>query len=74
MKAQKAENKGKTYIEVDRCFPSSKTCHVCHNQVDSLPLDIRNWTCEHCHTNHDRDINASINIRKEVLRILSLLN
>ena len=68
----KAENEGKTYIEVDSFFPSSKTCHVCLNQVDSLPLDVRNWTCEHCHTNHDRDINASINIRNEALRILSL--
>ena len=38
----KAENEGKTYIEVDRFFPSSKTCHVCLNQVESLPLDIRN--------------------------------
>jgi putative transposase len=27
---------------------------------------------EHCKTNHDRDINASINIRNEALRILSL--
>jgi putative transposase len=68
----KAENEGKTYIEVDRFFPSSKTCNVCLNQVGSLPLDIRNWTCEHCQTNHDRDINASINIRDEALRILSL--
>ncbi len=68
----KAENEGKTYIEVDRFFPSSKTCHVCLNQVDNLPLDIRTWTCEHCQTNHDRDINASINIRNEALRILSL--
>ncbi|CCQ49033.1 Transposase [Crocosphaera watsonii WH 8502] len=68
----KAENEGKTYIEVDRFFPSSKTCHVCLNQVESLPLDIRNWTCEHCQTTHDRDINASINIRNEALRIISL--
>jgi putative transposase len=42
----KAEWEGKTYIEVDRFFPSSKTCNVCLNQVDSLPLDVRNWTCE----------------------------
>ncbi len=40
--------------------------------VDNLPLDIRTWTCEHCQTTHDRDINASINIRNEALRILSL--
>ncbi len=68
----KAENEGKTYIEVDRWFPSTKTCNVCLNQVDSLPLDLRTWICKHCQTTHDRDINASINIRNEALRILSL--
>ncbi|MBD2483206.1 RNA-guided endonuclease TnpB family protein [Planktothrix sp. FACHB-1365] len=68
----KAEKEGKTYIEVNRFFPSSKTCNVCLNQVGSLPLDIRVWTCEHCQTTHDRDINASINIKNEALRILSL--
>ncbi|ACK73513.1 transposase, IS608 family [Gloeothece citriformis PCC 7424] len=68
----KAQREGKTYIEIDRFFPSSKTCNVCLNQVGSLPLDVRSWTCEHCQTNHDRDINAAINIRNESLRILSL--
>ncbi|MFB2983698.1 zinc ribbon domain-containing protein [Microseira sp. BLCC-F43] len=33
---------------------------------------IRQWTCEHCQTNHDRDVNAAININNEALRILSL--
>ena len=68
----KSEHEGKTYIEVGRFFPSSKTCNVCLNQVSSLPLDVRNWTCGHCQTNHDRDINAAINIRNEALRILEL--
>ncbi|MGB3403719.1 MAG: RNA-guided endonuclease TnpB family protein [Microcoleaceae cyanobacterium] len=68
----KAEWDGKTYLEIDRFFPSSKTCHVCLNQVESLPLDVREWTCDHCGTQHDRDVNAAINIRDEGLRILSL--
>ena len=68
----KAEWEGKTYTEVDRFFPSSKTCNVCLNQVGSLPLEVRNWTCVHCKTTHDRDINAAINIRNEALQILSL--
>ncbi|WP_013321604.1 RNA-guided endonuclease InsQ/TnpB family protein [Gloeothece verrucosa] len=67
----KAEQEGKVYQEVDRFFPSSKTCHVCLNQVDSLPLDIRAWTCENCQTTHDRDVNAAINLRDEGLRILT---
>jgi putative transposase len=67
----KAEMSGKIYLEVDRFFPSSKTCHVCLNQVGSLPLDVRFWTCEKCQTRHDRDVNASINLRDEGLRILT---
>ena len=67
----KAEQEGKVYVEVDRFFPSSKTCNVCLNQVDSLPLDVRSWTCSSCGTEHDRDINAAINLRDEGLRILT---
>ncbi|MDJ0583086.1 RNA-guided endonuclease TnpB family protein [Crocosphaera sp.] len=68
----KAEWEGKAYIEVDRFFPSSKTCNVCLNQVDSLPLDIRFWDCPKCLTkNIDRDINAAKNIKDEGLRLLA---
>jgi len=70
----KAEQQGKVYVEVDRFFPSSKTCNVCLNQVDSLPLDVRSWTCSNCGTEHDRDINAAINLREEGLRILRVRN
>ncbi|PHV64145.1 IS200/IS605 family element RNA-guided endonuclease TnpB [Cyanobacterium aponinum] len=66
----KAEWDGKTYIEVDRFFPSSKTCNHCLHQVDSLTLDIRSWQCPKCGTIHDRDVNAAKNIRDEGLRIL----
>lgn len=67
----KPEWEGKVYLEVDRFFPSSKTCNVCLNRVDSLPLDVRFWQCHSCGTKHDRDINAAINIRDEGLRILT---
>jgi putative transposase len=72
MLSYKAKNAGKTYVEVGRFYPSSKTCHVCLNQIDSLSLDVRQWQCKHCQTVHDRDINAAINMRNEGLRILSL--
>ncbi|MGL5835120.1 MAG: RNA-guided endonuclease InsQ/TnpB family protein, partial [Waterburya sp.] len=68
----KSEWEGKTYLEIDRWFPSSKTCNVCLNKVNSLSLDLKNWTCDQCNTQHDRDVNAAINIRNEGLRILSL--
>jgi len=68
----KADNEGKVYQEVDRFFPSSKTCNVCLNQIKSLSLDIRYWDCNNCGTKHiDRDINAALNIRDEGLRIVS---
>jgi putative transposase len=67
----KAEQEGKVYLEIDRFFPSSKTCSNCLNIVDSLPLDIRTWTCDSCATLHDRDRNASVNIRDEGMRIIS---
>ena len=67
----KAKEDGKTFLEIDRFFPSSKTCNYCLNLVDSLPLDVRNWTCKGCQAQHDRDINAAIKIRDEGLRVLA---
>ncbi len=67
----KAEWEGKVYQEIGRFFPSSKICNNCLYEVESLPLDIRSWTCPNCGAEHDRDINAAINIRDEGLRILS---
>lgn len=68
----KSEWDGKNYLEVDRFFASSKTCSVCLNLIDSLSLNIRNWTCNKCQTHHDRDVNAAVNIKNEALRILAL--
>ena len=68
----KAEWSGKTYLEVDRFFPSSKTCSHCFHKVKELPLNIRQWQCPNCNTTHDRDVNAARNIREEGLRILSV--
>ena len=68
----KAEWDGKIYLEIDRFFPSSKTCSHCYHKIKELPLNIRSWSCPSCNTRHDRDINAAINIREEALRILSV--
>ncbi|MDJ0844506.1 RNA-guided endonuclease InsQ/TnpB family protein [Crocosphaera sp.] len=58
----KCEWYGKELIKVDRYFPSSKRCGNCGYIIDKLPLNVREWECPQCGTNHDRDINASRNI------------
>lgn len=54
---------GREVIQVDRFYPSSKTCSSCGSIQTSLPLNIREWTCPDCGTTHDRDINAAINLK-----------
>lgn len=63
--AYKAEEKGKHLVKLDQWFPSSKTCHTCHHKMDAMPLNVRSWACPACHTRHDRDINAALNIKHQ---------
>ena len=49
----------------------SKTCCECGWINQDLNLKDREWTCKSCNTVHDRDFNASINIKKQGLKILS---
>ncbi|MDD2729532.1 RNA-guided endonuclease TnpB family protein [Malikia sp.] len=59
----KAAMRGGQVIVADRWYPSSKTCSGCGHRLDELPLSAREWTCPHCGANHDRDVNAAINLR-----------
>jgi putative transposase len=68
--AYKLERKGGKLVKIDRWFPSSKLCSNCFYQVSDMPLDVREWTCPHCGSHHDRDGNAAINIRVEGIRII----
>lgn len=65
----KAEWYGRTLVQVDRFYPSSKLCHDCGHKYKGLRLSEREWTCENCHIRHDRDVNAALNIRDEALRL-----
>ena len=58
----KAEWYGRTFVKIDKWYPSSKRCFDCGHMLDSLPLDVRSWTCPECGVVHDRDINAAKNI------------
>lgn len=52
---------GRELLLVDRWFPSSKLCGACGTVAESMPLNVRTWTCA-CGAVHDRDINAAKNI------------
>ena len=61
---------GKYYYQVNTYFPSSKKCSHCENKTElTSDLSIRNWICDVCGNENDRDINASINIMFEGLKI-----
>ena len=53
---------GRNFVKIDRWFPSSKRCEHCGHVVEKLPLNVREWDCPKCGTNHDRDVNAAKNI------------
>ena len=63
---------GKNISQIYRWFPSSKTCYCCGNAKKDLALKDRVYECDECNNKIDRDLNASINILNEGLRILSV--
>jgi putative transposase len=56
---------GSQVERVDCFFPSSKMCSVCGWINQDLQLHHRFWTCA-CGAEHDRDLNASINLERYV--------
>lgn len=68
--AYKCEWYGKILSVADRYFPSSQICSCCGHNDGKKALNVRSWVCPNCKTKLDRDVNASINILTEGLRIL----
>ena len=67
--AYKAQWYGRTFVQVDRFYPSSRLCHDCGHKYTGLRLSEREWVCESCGVLHDRDVNAALNILGEALRL-----
>lgn len=67
----KLEERGKHLVKVDKFFPSSQICSDCGYKDESVKnLKVRHWKCPCCGEEHDRDVNAAVNIRNKGLRIL----
>lgn len=64
----KCEWYGVNLVTIGRWDASSRTCSACGEVNRSLKLSDRQWTCMCCGTHHDRDYNASINIKNFGLR------
>lgn len=53
-----------TLVKADKTYPSSKTCSGCGAVKTKLPLTQRIYSCDHCGTSLDRDLNAALNLAR----------
>jgi len=59
----KTKWRGKKLIKINQYYPSSQVCSSCgYQNNETKDLSLREWTCPECFYEHDRDINASLNI------------
>ena len=57
-------------INVDDCEEVSKRVNKFLDENSEIKdISIRKWKCPSCGTEHDRDVNAAINLREEGKRI-----
>jgi putative transposase len=66
---EKAAHHGRAVVKVGRGLPSSQMCSTCGHRDGPKPLGVRVWTCTVCGTEHDRDLNAALNVLSEGRRM-----
>lgn len=67
----KSEWNDRLFQKVGRTYPSSQLCSCCGFKNEKVrELRIRHWKCPNCSAEHDRDINAAINILYEGARLI----
>jgi putative transposase len=63
----KATMRGGHIMVTDRFFPSTQICSECgclSGPKGREQLGVEQWTCSDCGAEHDRDVNAAINLEK----------
>jgi putative transposase len=75
----KVEQRGGQVIKVGRFFPSSKICHCCDWKWEDMQVSDRvfmcqNPQCAYQYCEQERDDNASLNILREALHLIGLLD
>ena len=72
MLTYKAAWYGNEVIKIPTMYASSQTCSCCGYKNPFVKnLLVREWECPECHTTHDRDMNASMNILNKGLQMQS---
>ena len=68
----KMADHGGMLIKVPGTYPSSQRCSCC-GEINPKVKDpsVRKWTCPECGAEHDRDVNAAINILEKGLEMLA---
>ena len=61
---QKCAKHDKQFGQIELWTATTKPCSECGERNEEITLADRRWRCSHCGTDHDRDINAAINIKQ----------
>ena len=63
----KSQKHNRELFQVGQWTATTKPCSACGHQNENLSLSDRHWRCPACGSQHDRDVNAAINILRGCL-------